>query len=129
MGLSSKIKYGVRLMTALAKNYPDKLTSVREISEYTGVSAKYLEQIIPELKAKKFISSTQGKYGGYKLLKSPESITLYDIYIAYSKTVLIGSKKVDPGLKLDKLIWKEMENTFIEQMKKVTVKELASKMK
>ena len=124
MGLSSKIKYGSRLMIALSFSHPDNLVSVRRISDFSGVSAKYLEQIIPELKDKGLLTSIQGKYGGYMLTKKPEDISLFDIYSAFSKKVLIDKSIKDKGLELDKLIWEDMEDSLIEKMKSLSLEQL-----
>jgi Rrf2 family protein len=41
---------------------------------------KFLEQILLELKRAKLVNSKQGKVGGYYLLKSPDDVSLADIY-------------------------------------------------
>jgi Rrf2 family protein len=43
-------------------------------------SQKFLEQILLELKRAKLVNSKQGKVGGYYLLKSPDDVSLADIY-------------------------------------------------
>ena len=80
MKLSTKGRYGTRLMLELAKNYgTNKPILLREIAEKQEISLKYLEQIVMPLKNSKLVRAVRGAKGGYMLAKSPESITLFEI--------------------------------------------------
>jgi Rrf2 family protein len=50
------------------------------IAQDENISKKFLEQILLELKRAKLVNSKQGTMGGYYLLKSPDEISLADIY-------------------------------------------------
>ena len=51
-----------------------------DIAEGASIPKKFLEQILLDLKRGHFVSSKQGKYGGYYLLKSKNEITLAEIH-------------------------------------------------
>ncbi|MBO5772745.1 MAG: Rrf2 family transcriptional regulator [Clostridia bacterium] len=75
MKLSSKARYGIFAVAQLAKNY-GKLTSVSELATATGVTEKYLEQIIAILKQNDIVVAKRGSMGGYELSKHPQEITV-----------------------------------------------------
>ena len=50
MHMSTRGRYGVRLMVALALNYGNGITLLRDVSRREGISEKYLGQIIIPLK-------------------------------------------------------------------------------
>jgi len=76
--LSTKIRYGSRVMILLGLQYPDPL-SVREMSEVEGLSNIYLEQIILPLKNAGLLRSIRGAGGGFSLIKPPDQIKMSEI--------------------------------------------------
>lgn len=80
MKLSTKGRYGVKAMFELALHYQGETVSIKEISEKISVSEYYLEQLFSNLRKSGLIKSIRGAQGGYKLAKSPEAITVADIF-------------------------------------------------
>lgn len=78
MKLSSKARYGIFAVAQLAKNY-GKLTSVNELAISTGVTEKYLEQIIAILKHSDIVVAKRGSLGGYELSRHPSEITVGEV--------------------------------------------------
>ncbi|MDP1991187.1 MAG: Rrf2 family transcriptional regulator [Syntrophales bacterium] len=79
MKLSTRGRYGVRLMFDLALHYGDGPIYLKDIAERQAVSVKYLWQLINPLKTKGLVNSTRGAHGGYVLGKEPGSISLKEI--------------------------------------------------
>ncbi|MBA4422734.1 MAG: AsnC family transcriptional regulator [Syntrophus sp. (in: bacteria)] len=79
MKLSTRGRYGVRLMFDLALHYGNGPIYLKDIAERQGISAKYLWQLINPLKSTGLINSTRGAHGGYVLGKEPERISLKEI--------------------------------------------------
>jgi Rrf2 family cysteine metabolism transcriptional repressor len=77
--LSTRDRYGVRLMVALARNYGRGVTLLRDVSRSEGISEKYLGQIVIPLKAAGLLESHRGSHGGYALALSPEKITVMNV--------------------------------------------------
>lgn len=80
MKLSTKGRYGVKAMFELAIHYHNGTVSIKEISEKINVSEYYLEQLFSSLRKSGLIKSIRGAQGGYALAKSPEAITVADIF-------------------------------------------------
>ncbi len=72
--LSKKTKYAINALVYIAKNIDAQPISVSKISEGQNIPLKFLESILTELKNARILKSTKGKYGGYTLNGTPESI-------------------------------------------------------
>jgi Rrf2 family protein len=79
MKLSTRGRYGVRLMLELALHYGEGPILLKEIAERQEISEKYLWQLINPLKTTGLVTSQRGAHGGYSLGKAPEIITVKEI--------------------------------------------------
>ena len=79
MKLSTRSRYGTRMVLDLAKRFNEGPVRIRDISEREGISVKYLEQLVIPLKQANFIKSIRGPKGGHMLARSPEEITVGDV--------------------------------------------------
>ena len=79
MKISTKGRYGLRVMLDLAVYGEEKFVSLTDVAQRQDVSLKYLESIISSLKSTGLVQSTRGKSGGYKLTKSPAEYTVGEI--------------------------------------------------
>lgn len=79
--LSTKGRYGTRLMVNLARHYKNsnEATILKTVSEEEGISIRYLEQIIIPLKINRLVKSIRGAGGGYILARRPSEIHICDI--------------------------------------------------
>ena len=95
MKLSTRSRYGLRLMLALARNYGKGNTFLKDIAHEEDISEKYLSLIIIPLKGVGLVSSVRGSSGGYALAKEPSQITLKDIVDVLEGDCLVDCLK-DP---------------------------------
>lgn len=79
MKLSTRSRYGTRMLLDIAENSNGKPVSVSDISKRLGVSVKYLEQLIRPLKRGGYLDSVRGPKGGHVLTKSPGEITVGEV--------------------------------------------------
>jgi Rrf2 family protein len=79
MKLSTRTRYGVRLMVALAQNYGKAPVFLKDIAKGENISEKYLSLIIIPLRGVNLVNSVRGAHGGYNLSKDPSQITLKEI--------------------------------------------------
>lgn len=79
--LSTKGRYGTRLMVNLAQHYNNGNEAIilKNVSDDEEISIRYLEQIIIPLKINKLVKSTRGAGGGYTLARKPSEIKLSEI--------------------------------------------------
>jgi Rrf2 family protein len=76
MKLSTRSRYGTRILLELARNEGTSPVQVSEISRRQKIPVKYLEQLIRILKQADLVTSIRGPKGGHLLAKPPETITL-----------------------------------------------------
>ena len=81
MKLSTRGRYGTRVMLELTKKYGEGPVSVAQISKSQNIPAKYLEQIIIPLKKANLINSIRGPKGGHMLAVAPEKINIWDVLV------------------------------------------------
>ncbi len=79
MKLSTKSRYGTRLMLDLAEHGANQFVQLKDVSDRQEISLKYLEQIVIPLKRAKYLLSARGAGGGYRLAMSPEEIKVGEI--------------------------------------------------
>ena len=79
MKLSTRSRYGTRMMADLALHYDEGPIQIGDVAKRENISVKYLEQLIIPLKKANYIKSVRGPKGGHMLTKPPEEITIGEI--------------------------------------------------
>ena len=75
MLVSTKGRYGLRMMIDIARHQAEGNVSLREIGERQGISVKYLEQLARSLCAADLLEGSRGQGGGYALARPARCIT------------------------------------------------------
>lgn len=76
MKLSTRSRYGTRIILELARRFGEGPTQVNEIARIQQIPVKYLEQLIRTLKKANLISSVRGSKGGHYLNEQPDKISV-----------------------------------------------------
>ena len=79
MKLSARTRYAARLLLSLARSGDDTPTKTTSLSEATGISVQFIEQIIKPLKKSGLIASVRGAAGGHMLTKAAQEVTVADV--------------------------------------------------
>ncbi len=80
MRVTAKVDYAVRAAIVLANAYQDgKPTKGERIATAQEIPAKYLENILSELRQSAIVRSQRGADGGYWLQRPPADISIADI--------------------------------------------------
>lgn len=75
MLVSTKGRYGLRMMIDIARHQDEGNVSLREVGERQGISAKYLEQLARSLCVAGLLEGSRGQGGGYVLARPARCIT------------------------------------------------------
>ncbi len=135
MKLSTRARYGVRFMAALAREYGKKSLFLNEIAAKEEISGKYLSLIVIPLRTAGLITSLRGAHGGYSLARSPGEITLCDIVEALDgETCLVRCVKQPltcnrAAICPTRDVWSVLGDKIRESLKSITIAELAQKNK
>ena len=79
MKLSTKGDFATRVLLELSAAEGPRALSVHELSGRTGISQKYLEQIMMRLRMANMVRSTRGAHGGYELAKPAGDLTVGEV--------------------------------------------------
>jgi Rrf2 family iron-sulfur cluster assembly transcriptional regulator len=130
MKLSTRSRYGSRILVDLAKHQHLGPVQIGNISQRQGVSVKYLEQLIRPLKKAGWVTSVRGPKGGHMLAKRPEDITLGQIVRLFEvQTDLVAcvSSPENCHLSIDckiRLAWKAAAQALYQKLDATTIADL-----
>ena len=77
--ISTKGRYSVRILLDLAEHRGNGYIPMKDVAARQEISLKYIERLMPALKAAGLIDSVHGAGGGYRLTREPEDYTLWEI--------------------------------------------------
>jgi Rrf2 family cysteine metabolism transcriptional repressor len=80
--MSTKGRYGLRLMMELASKYGSGPVLAEVVANNQGFSSKYIHLLANSLRAAGLVRAVRGPSGGYELARIPSSITALDVITA-----------------------------------------------
>lgn len=72
-------EYAIRALTYLATRPEQEIISVQEIAQVEDISSHHLSKVMNQLARGKMVQPLRGPGGGYKLIRHPEQITLWEV--------------------------------------------------
>jgi Rrf2 family iron-sulfur cluster assembly transcriptional regulator len=133
MKLSTKSRYGTRLMLDMAQHYQEGPIQLASVAQRQGISVKYLEQIIIPLKKAGYIRSVRGPKGGHVLAKPPAEITIGEIVAVLENGVTLVACSGDPKICArspecaTRPIWQEAAQALFDKLQSITLASLLSR--
>ncbi len=130
MKLSTRSRYGTRMILDLAQHYNGAPVNLGEIAKRQNISLKYLEQIIRPLKKANYIRSFRGSKGGHTLNKPPDTITVGEIVALLEGGAAITRCAESPGAceRVDdcvtRYLWVEASKAIFEKLSTITFADL-----
>ncbi|NOX33679.1 MAG: Rrf2 family transcriptional regulator [Deltaproteobacteria bacterium] len=131
MRLTTKSRYGTRLILDLAVYGRGKPVPLSEISSRQNISLKYLEQLTSKLKKAGLITSHRGPFGGHMLARPPEDISVGSIVrILEESTVITDCAEQEnktcsvcdkAGECLSRWVWVEASRAMFDCLDKITI--------
>jgi Rrf2 family protein len=133
MKLSTKSRYGTRLMLDMAQHYQDGPIHLANVAKRQGISVKYLEQIIIPLKKANYIRSVRGPKGGHTLARPPEEITVGEIVALLEDSARLAACSNNPMVCErsptcpTRYIWQEAAQVMFDKLQSITLADLLSR--
>ena len=130
MKISTRGRYGTRMMLDLAAHHDQGPTPLREIAKRQDLSVKYLEQLIIPLKAAGYIRSVRGARGGYTLARKPDKISLGQIIKVLEGGLSLVDCVEDPKICERERncptrdIWLRMSERLMEELSSLTLSDV-----
>jgi len=124
--LSVRSDYAARAVLGLARHYPAVVAlRVEDLAAAYNVPAKYLVQILNELKGQGIARSIRGKAGGYLLARPPAEITLGDVLRAAHGTIFDTPALTDAGCPPQlRRAWERLQRTVDATADAITFQQL-----
>ncbi len=132
MKFSSKGRYAIAslIFMALSAHNEEQITII-SIAQTLGISKIYLEQVFSMLKRANIVTSIKGAQGGYRLVSSPDKITVGEIARAVEtglfekadSTVALEAEHIDKAM--ESMIWDPLDLSISETLDRITLKSLA----
>lgn len=132
MKLSTKSRYGIRMLVDLARHHEQGPVTIRDISRRQDISVKYLEQVIRPLQKAKLVKSTRGPKGGHVLAKRPREITMGEIVRLFEGQIDLVkciSFPQDCHMSEDcrvRLAWQEATRALFKKLDAITIADLVA---
>ena len=133
--LTTKGRYGVRLMLDLALHDGQGPVPLRDIARRQDISEKYLWHLIPPLRDAGLIRSSRGANGGYVLAQPPSHITLKDILTVLEGRICLVDCISNPSFCprsrncVPKDIWRDVSETISHTLDSFTLGKMIEKQK
>ena len=135
MKLSTRGRYGVRLMMDLALHYGEGPVLLKDIAKRQEISEKYLWQLINPLKTAGLVNSLRGAHGGYILGKAPEAISLKEILHVLEGSLCLVDCVDNPSLCerspscISRDIWEEASKSMRQTLEDTTLAAMVERQK
>lgn len=135
MRLSTRSRYGLRLMLALAENNSKGPIYLKDIANSEEISEKYLSQLVIPLKTNGLITTFRGVHGGYLLNKPASEISLRSIIELLEGDLCLVDCINNPDICFKtnacatRGVWNQMSAILIDFLDKYTLEELATQSK
>ncbi len=135
MRLSTRGEYGVRAMVALACAYGNRPVSLNDIAEKEIISLSYLEQLIPALRKAGLVTAVRGAYGGYRLARPPEQITVGQVVRPLESIAMTNCSAPEASPECcqhrptctTRLLWQKVNARIAEALDSTTLADLCPK--
>jgi len=130
MKLSTRSRYGTRMLLDIAMNGTDGPVRIKDISSRQGVSVKYLEKLIRPLKKGEFIKSKRGPKGGHMLNVYPEKITIGELVRLFEDELSLTRCVKDPECCpitddcYTRKVWLEASKAMYDKLDSITLQDL-----
>jgi Rrf2 family protein len=130
MKLSTRSRYGARILVDLARHKDQGPVQIGEISKRQNISVKYLEQLIRPLKQANLVTSVRGPKGGHLLAENPKNISLGQIVRLFEgQTDLVECVSFPKKCPMSddcqvRLAWQDATEVLYEKLNATTISDL-----
>jgi len=131
--LSTRSRYGTRMMLDLASHYDEGPVQIGDISRRENISVKYLEQLIIPLKKAGLVESVRGPKGGHMLARRPEEISVGEIVGVLEGGITLTHCIENPDICektsgcLTRTVWEDATQAMYERLNASTLAKIIEK--
>jgi len=133
MKLSTKGRYGTRILLDLALHQNERPVPLKDIAKRQEIPLSYVEQLITPLVAAGMVKSTRGVRGGVLLVKPPDDIKLIEVIHLLEGSIAPTDCVNNPKLCLrssfcaTRDVWTEVERAMSQVLDANTLQDLVNR--
>ena len=135
MRLSTRSRYGVRMMFEFALKFNDGPVYLKDVAKIQGISFKYLSKLVIPLKSAGLLKSIRGAHGGYMLARHPKEITIRLIVETLEGDVSLVQCSENPFVCkrynecIARSIWKKADEAIMNVLGGITLQDMVDEYK
>ena len=135
MKLSTRGRYGTRIILDLALHRDEEPVLLKDIAQRQQISLRYVEHLITPLITGGIVWSTRGPKGGVSLAKHPEEIRLDEVIQLFEGSIAPVECVNNPnicirsGFCVTRDIWSELKKAMSEILESTTLQDLVERQK
>lgn len=135
MRVPTRVRYALRAVVEIAERNSDVPVPIRDFARAQGISTKYAKQLMNHLGKAGIVRGYRGVGGGYALARSPDNITVFDIYDALKEDVHlapcvrddVSCEREDSCAARD--FWSGMSRVLIRELRSTSIGDLLRRRK
>lgn len=129
MKVSTKGRYGLRVMMELALQYGRGTVLVGDLAQAQNLPPKYLHVLLGNLRASGLVRAIRGPNGGYELARDPARITALEVVEAMEGKVELasGGEEGRPGPCATQELWEATTQAMTDVLGASTLATLADR--
>ncbi|GAB1352670.1 Rrf2 family transcriptional regulator [Erysipelotrichia bacterium] len=130
MKMSTKGRYGLRIMLELALNYGQKAVIADTIAQNQQISANYIHLLVKTLRDTGLINAARGPNGGYLLARPPADINVLQIVVALEGKIRVvdcaagGEGCIRTPECVVREVWEKLNRSVEDTLKEITLEQL-----
>ena len=131
MKISKKCQYALKSILELARRNTGNAVKTHEIARSQGISQRFTEIILNELKHGGFVESRRGNDGGYLLARDPQALTVREVIEYIQGAISVAPEAINDntnsslfGNKALQELWKEVNVAVSEVCENKTFADL-----
>ena len=133
MKISTKGRYGLRVMLELSQSYGQGPVRLSAIAKDQDISKKYLHSVLATLKTAGLVLSVRGAGGGYLLAKHPMQINVGEIVRAlegpFNPVECVGNptacKQIETCVANE--VWRDLGKAMSDVLEQITLEDLLTR--
>jgi Rrf2 family protein len=134
MNVGRRVDYAVRALSYLAGQAQGQVISRADIEKTQDIPSFYLSKIMKDLVAGGLVRSHIGSKGGFTLAKTPEAITIKDVYETVERRLVL-MECLEKGADYcsycevcsQKTIWQEAQGILANFLASVSIRDIADR--
>ncbi|WP_333696292.1 Rrf2 family transcriptional regulator [Phaeobacter italicus] len=131
MKRNSRLSLALHTLSHMAGE-PDRVRTSSDIADHAGTNPVVVRRVLGRLREAGLLTSEKGHAGGWRLARSPQDISLADVYLALDER-LVASDEISeaPACSVEHALQKrvsgvleEIEQTLIQKLGETSISEV-----